>query len=436
MNKDTFLQLVISRSSSRCSASVCWIISRSEPVPPKRPPRRPRQPGPRSSPRPSPKPAHAPLELFAVTAPGLEHVAARELEGLGLTALASERGGVSFRGELAALYRANLWLRSVSRVVVRVAEFEVKAFHELERLSRNVPWEEILPPNGSARFKVTCRKSRLYHSDAVAMRIAAAVEHRVPGAKAHIGGALDDEQDGVDESQLFTVRLLRDRCTISADSSGALLHQRGYRRAVGKAPLRETLAAGMLLASGWSSPNGLLDPMCGSGTIPIEAALIARRIAPGLHRRFAFMGWPGYDSAAWDSILDHATASQLPATDGPIRGSDRDAGAIEFAWANAERAGVAGDVGFAVAVISEAMPPSERGWVITNPPYGVRVGDSTALRNLYAQLGNVLRERFGGWKVGLLSADHRLDGQLQLPLTPRFETSNGGIPVRFLVSDG
>jgi putative N6-adenine-specific DNA methylase len=343
---------------------------------------------------------------------------------------------VSFRAQLSDLYRANLWLRTASRVVVRIAEFEVKAFHELERLSRNVPWEEIVAPGGSAHFKVTCRKSRLYHSDAVAMRIAAALEHRVAGAKARIDAAPEDEQGETEGSQLFTVRILRDRCTISADSSGLLLHQRGYRQASGKAPVRETLAAAMLLASEWKAPPALLDPMCGSGTIPIEAALIARRIAPGLARGFSFMTWPDFDAAAWTSAVDEARARQLVSAGAPIQGSDRDAGVIAMARANAERAGVAADVDFRVAVISDAKPPtSEAGWVITNPPYGVRVGDSIALRDLYAQLGNVLRERFVGGKVGMLSADHRLDGQLRLPLTPKFETHNGGIPVRFLVGD-
>lgn len=368
-------------------------------------------------------------------APGLEKVAARELEQLGLHPIASERGGISFRGERTDLYRANLWLRTVSRIVMRVAEFEVKAFHELERLSRNVPWEEILPPKGSARFKVTCRKSRLYHSDAVAMRIAAAVEHRVPGAKAKIDGAPEDEQDSTEASQLFTVRVFRDRCTISADSSGALLHQRGYRQASGKAPVRETLAAAMLLSSEWTAPVGLLDPMCGSGTIPIEAALIACRIAPGLHRRFAFMGWPDFDKGAWNALVEQARSSGVSGAGSSIRGSDRDAGVIESARANAERAGIASDVAFDVAVISDAKPMTESGWVMTNPPYGVRVGDSTALQNLYAQFGNVLRERFGGWKVGMLSADSRLDAQVRVPLQPRFETANGGIPVRFMVGD-
>jgi putative N6-adenine-specific DNA methylase len=318
--------------------------------------------------------------------------------------------------------------------VVRVAEFEVKAFHELERLSRNVPWEEILSAKGSARFKVTCRKSRLYHSDAVAMRLAAAVEHRVPGAKGIIDAPTEDEGDRGSDSQLFTVRLFRDRCTISADSSGALLHQRGYRKAAGKAPLRETLAAAMLLASEWAAPEGLLDPMCGSGTIPIEAALIARRIAPGIQRRFAFMDWPEFDSAAWSRIVEQARALQAPVAGALIRGADRDAGAITAARANAERAGVATDIGLEVAAISDAKPVGERGWLITNPPYGVRVGDSEALRNLYAQLGNVFRDRFHDWRIGLLSAEHRLDAQLRVPLTPGFETRNGGIPVRYLVS--
>ena len=318
---------------------------------------------------------------------------------------------------------------------MRIAEFDVKAFHELERLSRNVPWEEIVAPKGTAQFKVTCRKSRLYHSDAVAMRIAAAVEHRVAGAKAKIDAAAEDDQDGGEGSQLFTVRIFRDRCTISADSSGMLLHQRGYRQASGKAPVRETLAAAMIRASEWEPPAGLLDPMCGSGTIPIEAALIARRIAPGIARQFAFTAWPGFDKGAWNSLLDQARSGQLPDAGASIRGRDRDAGVIASARANAARAGVAADVDFDVAVISAAAPSTQPGWVITNPPYGVRVGDTTALRNLYAQLGNVMRERFDGWRIGMLSADHRLDAQLRLPLEPRFETHNGGIPVRFLTGD-
>src|SRR5688572_26128189 len=172
-------------------------------------------------------------------------------------------------------------MRTASRVIVRVAEFPARAFHELERRAARVPWERFVAPGAPAAFRVTCRKSRLYHSDAVAQRLHAAAAR----AGATVGVAAMEE--GEDEAalrtegvgaQLFVVRLLHDVVTISADSSGALLHRRGYRQAIGRAPLRETLAAAMLLASGWRPDRPLVDPLCGSGTIAIEAALLARRI--------------------------------------------------------------------------------------------------------------------------------------------------------------
>ncbi len=381
------------------------------------------------------RPKRTSFELFAVAAPGLEPIVARELVALGISPGKIEVGGVPFTGGRADAYQANLWLRSASRVVVRIAEFEARAFHELERLSRKVPWEEFIQPRGSVRFRVTCRKSRLYHSDGVADRLAAAVERRVPGARMIASVDPDDDQPDASGAQLFTVRLLHDRCTISADTSGALLHQRGYRLASGKAPLRETLGAAMILASGWAPGDSLIDPMCGSGTIPIEGALQARRIAPGSGRQFAFMRWPDFDETKWKSILDQAVAQELPGTAAPIRGSDRDAGVIAMARENAVRAGVANDIEFVVGSISDLRPPSDAGWILSNPPYGVRVGDSTALRDLYAQFGNVVRAKFGGWKLGMLSADRKLEGQLKLPLKPVFETGNGGIPVRFLVAN-
>ena len=284
------------------------------------------------------------------------------------------------------------------------------------------------------KFRVTCRKSRLYHSDGVADRIGAAVERSIPGVRVQSGANDMDEADDFG-AQLFTVRLFHDRCTISADSSGALLHRRGYRQASGKAPLRETLGAAMVLGSGWLPPQSLLDPMCGSGTIPIEAAMIARRVAPGIAREFAFRDWPAFDAGAWESLRENALAGQAVSAGAPIRGSDRDAGVVALARENAARAGVANDVEFDCATISSVAPPTDAGWLISNPPYGIRVGDSTALRDLYAQLGNVLRSRFRGWHLGLLSADRKLESQLKLPLAPVFETGNGGIPVRFVVAD-
>jgi putative N6-adenine-specific DNA methylase len=238
---------------------------------------------------------------------------------------------------------------------------------------------------------------------------------------------------------LLVIRLLHDQCTVSIDTSGALLHRRGYRQYTGKAPLRETLAAGLLLASGWDGlaemPAPLLDPFCGSGTLPIEAALWATHTAPGLQRTFAFQQWPTHDQSLWDSILAEAVArqqSRLAQLDGKlvIQGSDRDSGVIEGAIANAERAGVAGLVDLACRPISAVTPPAGPGWLVTNPPYGLRVGEGQDLRNLYAQFGNVVRKQCPGWRVAMLSTDPALLRQTGLTLDASRSLVNGGVNVR------
>jgi putative N6-adenine-specific DNA methylase len=231
---------------------------------------------------------------------------------------------------------------------------------------------------------------------------------------------------------LVVVRLLHDRCTVSIDSSGALLHRRGYRLATAKAPLRETLAAAALLASEWRPDAPLLDPMCGSGTIPIEAALIARRIAPGVRRRFAFEHWPERDPGRWSVLIEEASSRALARAPAPIQGSDRDAGAIDAARANAERAGVAADVELVRRPLSAIEPPAGAGWIVTNPPYGARVGERDALRDLYATLGAVVRRRCPGWAVSMISASARLERQTGLAFQELARTRSGGIPVRLL----
>ena len=384
----------------------------------------------------------ASFELFAVTAPGLESIAAGELNALGVRGR-QEVGGVVFAGDLERLYLTNLWLRTASRVVLRLGRFHAQTFYELERRTKKLPWADFLPTHGRVQIRVTCRKSRLYHSDAVADRVLAAIARSAPaGIEVRSAGSDEasgeNEDEGKNPAQLFVVRIVDDQCEISADSSGELLHRRGYRQEVAKAPLRETLAAAMLLASGWNEKEPLVDPMCGSGTIPIEAALMARRIAPGLHRRFQFMDWPSFDESLWNTLLTRArnTAVSL-ALD--IRGADRDAGAIEAARRNAERAGVANDVQWTTASLSESLAGLQEvahgtGWIITNPPYGIRVGESGDLRNLYAALGSVLKGP-RGWRLGILSAEEELARQLRAPVRSRFASSNGGIPVNFLASE-
>ena len=406
-----------------------------------------------------PPPSHPPrFEFFASTAPGLESIAAGELKALGVRGR-QEIGGVVFGGDVDRLYEANLWLRTASRLVVRLGRFHASTFYELERRAKKLPWEEFLPASGRVQLRVTCRKSKLYHSDAVAERILSAISKSTSrvieaGGNSFTDGDAEDAEgaenaDEIDNRdvdsraeseprQSFIVRIVHDEVEVSADSSGELLHKRGYRQEIAKAPLRETLAAAMVLASGWQKHEPLLDPMCGSGTIPIEAALIARGIAPGLRRKFQFMTWPSFDRVLWNGILEKANESVARAT-ARIRGSDRDAGAVLAASRNAERAGVADTINFSVESVSASLAALDDmeagvGWVLTNPPYGIRMGENDDLRNLYARVGTALTTK-RGWRVGILTADTALVRETRLPLAPRFSTRNGGIPVSFLVSE-
>ena len=379
--------------------------------------------------------------FFAVCAPGLEAFTARELKELGLrtaglpslsagdSAVKGEgegEGGVEFRGSFADLYRASLHLRTASRVWVQLGSFFADTFSDLGRRAKRIAWEEYLKPGVPVAMRVSCVRSKLFHSGAVAERIRGSIGARLgqvpPAGKLQEGGEREIPP-------LLMVRLVENRCTINLDSSGELLHRRGYRLATAKAPLRETLAAGMLLASGWDFQAPLLDPFCGAGTIPIEAALMARRIAPGLRRRFAFMDWPGFDGAAWESLRAAAgegRAESLP----PILASDRDAGAVQAARENAERAGVAGGIEFSCRALSSVEPPPGPGWVVTNPPYGVRLGTAEDLPKLYTRLGRVLRMKCPGWGVTMLCNSTGLLAATGLKFDLGISTRNGGVKVR------
>lgn len=381
------------------------------------------------------------LDVFAVATPGVAPLVAAECVALGLTPREVSTAGVALDLTPAELFTLNCWTRLASRVLVRLAQFEARDFATLEKQAARVPWARVLTAGAPVRLRVTCRKSRLYHSDAVAERVARSVTAVMPGVQVS-GRARDDEDDdGADDaavSQLIVVRFDRDRCTVSADSSGALLHRRGWRQAVAKAPLRETLAAMMLAAVPWDGDVPLVDPFCGSGTIGIEAALRVRRMAPGLARRFAMERWPGADGAAYDAVRQAARDAMLPGVGAPIVLRDRDAGAIAAARANAERAGVLGDLHIEQGALSETdlAGLGPRGLLLTNPPYGLRVSDGADLRALYARLGDVLRTGGPGWRLGMLvPPDRALAGQLRLRLTPAVRTTNGGLPVELLLSD-
>ena len=383
-------------------------------------------------------------DCYAITAPGIESITAGELASLGATPGKIERGGVEFSAMPVLLYAANLHSRTASRIVVRVAEFGARTFFELERHAKKIPWERFVAPGGAVSFRVTSRKSKLYHHGAIEERLLRWAGEAGFAGESEGSRVTSEEKEEAkrripllpsSSSQLFLVRLHRDRVTVSADSSGELLHRRGYRLATAKAPVRETLAAAMLLASGWDGTAPLIDPLCGAGTIPIEAALMARKIAPGKGRAFAFERWPAFERTAWEQIKRESVNAERPKMNGTILGSDRDAGAIAASIANAERAGVVADIAFTQRdlVASATTEKHPGGWLVTNPPYGVRVGDDRHLTELYTTLGKVAQEMAPSGHIGVLSADPRLDARIGIPLEEKFSTENGGIGVRFVL---
>jgi putative N6-adenine-specific DNA methylase len=375
--------------------------------------------------------------LFASTIPGLEPVLARELTALGLKPEAlppvlisgearEDSGGVEFEGGLKDIYRANLHLRTAGRILYRLGEFRAIGFSELRKKAAALPWELFLRPGQAVALRVTCHKSRLYHSGGVAERILGAIGDRLK--KPPFPEKFDEDAER--QPQLIVVRLVNDVCSVSIDTSGSSLHRRGYRLETAKAPLRETLAAGLILNSGWDQVSPFIDPFCGSGTIVIEAALMARRIAPGRNRRFGFMNWPNYDPAIWKTLLAEAAKNEIPCP-AAILASDRDEGAVRICQSNAERAGVLADIQVTHTAFSGLDARPAPGWFVTNPPYGVRLSPTKDLRNLYSQFGNVLAEKFSGWHVGLLTSSEFYAGHTRVPFENILPLVNGGIRVQF-----
>ncbi len=340
-------------------------------------------------------------ELFFACPPGLEPLLRSEAKAAGFRATRALPGGVHARGGWAEAWRANLQLRGASRVLVRLGQFRATQLSELERKTGAAGWRGLLAPGTPFRVEANCSRSKIYHSGAAqerAERAIAAATQAVPSPDAGLR---------------ILLRIEKDICTLSLDSSGEPLHRRGFKQAVAKAPLRETMAALFLRACGYKGEEPLLDPMCGSGTFPIEAADIAAGLWPGRGRRFAFETLVNFDPEACAALKATMPA---PSTDLRFYGSDRNAGAIEASRANAERAGLAPFTTFTQLQVSEiARPEGPAGLVMVNPPYGTRIGEAGALAPLYAALGRTLRDHFRGWRVGLVTSEPRLARATGLP---------------------
>jgi putative N6-adenine-specific DNA methylase len=356
------------------------------------------------------------FEIFLACAPGLEPMLAEEVRGKGFKRPKPVPGGVVTKGGWPEVWRANLWIRGAGRVLARLDAFHAKHLSELDARARRVAWGSVLRRDVPFRVEASCAASRIYHSGAAAERIATAIRETL--------GAPESPEAEV----TVMARIEQDRCTISLDTSGELLHKRGHKEAVNRAPMRETMASLFLRQCGYDGSEPMLDPMCGSGTFVIEAAEIAGRLNPGRSRRFAFEQLANFDADAWQRMR---TASGARARAFLCHGSDRDAGAIAMSRANADRAGVADFTAFRQATISEIEPPpGPPGLVILNPPYGTRIGDRAELSPLYRALGQMLRGRFAGWRIGLVAAAPALARATGLPfLPPGPPVPHGGLRV-------
>jgi putative N6-adenine-specific DNA methylase len=356
------------------------------------------------------------FEIFLATAPGLEEALLGEVRGKGFRQPKAVPGGVTLRGGWPEVWRANLWVRGAGRVLARIDAFRAVHLAQLDARARRVDWAGILRRDLPFRVEASCAASRIYHSGAAAERIATAIRETL--------GAPESEEAGI----TVMARIERDLVTLSVDTSGDPLHKRGYKQAVNPAPMRETMASLFLLQCGYDGSEPVLDPMCGAGTFVIEAAEIAARLNPGRSRHFAFEGLATFDAEAWGRMRAVRSA-RIPVA--RCLGSDRDAGAVAMAAANAERAGVGEWASFREATISEIAPPEgPPGLVIVNPPYGARLGDLAKLVPLYRALGGVLMRRFAGWRVGLVTAEPRLAQATGLPfLPPGPPVPHGGLRV-------
>jgi putative N6-adenine-specific DNA methylase len=368
-----------------------------------------------------PKNAANDFEIFLATAPGLEPLLAAEAREKRLRDAKAVPGGVTAKGNWQTIWRANLEVRGASRILARITSFRAAHLAELDKRARKVAWGEVLRKDVPFRVEASCKASHIYHSGAAAQRVERAIREE-------LGAPFSP-----DAEITIMARIENDRCTLSVDTSGELLHKRGHKEAVAKAPMRETMAALFLRQCGYDGKEPVLDPMCGSGTFVIEAAEIAAGLKPGRSRRFAFEHLATFDASAWEQLLG-AKNSVKPAI--RCHGSDRDAGAIRMSRTNAERAGVSDITSFRELPIADLAPPDELpGLVIVNPPYGTRIGEKPHLTSLYRTLGQRLLTRFSGWRVGLITSEASLAEATGLPFaSPSAPVSHGGLRVRLFLT--
>ncbi|QAU23130.1 bifunctional 23S rRNA (guanine(2069)-N(7))-methyltransferase RlmK/23S rRNA (guanine(2445)-N(2))-methyltransferase RlmL [Dyella sp. M7H15-1] len=376
--------------------------------------------------------------FFATCPKGLEYLLRDELIAMGGNDVHEALAGVRFYGTLETAYRACLWSRLASRILLPIAEFDAASDEALYAGVQSVDWSQHLAPHATLAVDANTTQSKIAHSHFLAQRVKDAV---VDQFRQH-----GQERPGVDTEEpdvRINLRLRRDRATLSIDLAGAPLHRRGWREQQGEAPLKENLAAAMLLRAGWpdiyAQGGALLDPMCGSGTLLIEGALMVADVAPGLRRTYyGFLGWKQHNILLWRSLLDEArkrAEAGLPTLRACFFGSDADPRMVQTAKRNAQEAGVAGFFTLDRHDVQHVAPPPgvASGLVITNPPYGERLGDRESMPKLYRMLGEILRDRFTCWRAVILAGDVELGRATTLRPEKKYALYNGALETVLLI---
>jgi putative N6-adenine-specific DNA methylase len=363
--------------------------------------------------------------FFAPCPRGLEALLAQELAALGATGVEATDGGVHFAGPFALCYRVNLESRIASRVLWRVAAATYRTEDDIYQATLKLTWPLWFGVGNTIRVNVTALRCPLKSIDFVTLRIKDAICDVFRGQCG--------ERPNID-TRAPDVRihafLTADKLTLYLDTSGEPLFKRGYRSAAGEAPLRENLAAGILRLAGWTPGEPLLDPMCGSGTLLIEAALMALDIAPGARRGFGFEKLKNFDRKLWDKLKSDTQSRERPRTALPIYGSDLYGEELKTARANLAAAGLEDVIRIKQANVLEISAPAASGVIVTNPPYGVRLGETSELAEFYPKLGDALKQKFSGWRAYILSSDMALPKLIHLAASKRTPLFNGALECR------
>jgi putative N6-adenine-specific DNA methylase len=367
------------------------------------------------------------LFFFAPCPRGLESALVAELEQLGASFLQEHAGGVQFQGDWCICYRANLQSRIASRILWRIASEPYKNEADVYSVARGLPWNAWFKSSHTIRVNVAAKRSPLHSLDFVTLKIKDAICDKfrdATGGRPSVDTARPDMRIyGFFDAREFSLYL---------DTSGDALFKRGLRKVAGEAPIRENLAAGILRLAGWQPGIPLLDPMCGSGTFLLEAAQIALNIAPGLGRHFAFQKLCNFDNGQWDQLKETALIRQKQKTPQPIFGSDLYGDALAGARENISAAGFSEIITLKQANVLEISAPAPAGFIVTNPPYGVRMGERQLLDEFYPKLGDVLKKKFNGWNAYIMTADPLLPKSIRLTPSRRIPLFNGALECRLL----